>query len=156
MIFDITEHQTDVSHFVILKVNRNYKMKPAGRRGDIAVCPADAHGCKACSHYVKGPIVTGSKNVFINGKVASRVGDAGVHATCCGANRWSAASGSSTVFINQKQAHRSGDKTTHCGGSGTLTTGSSNVLVGDSASQAMAAYGSPQGDQSGPSIKQVD
>ena len=112
-------------------------MKPMGRLGDIAACPADSHGCKSCSHGVKGPIVQGSPDVFINGRLASRVGDAGIHAACCGPNTWKAAAGSASVFINRKAAHRLGDKTTHCGGTGTLTTGSGNVLVGDSLSGAM-------------------
>lgn len=34
------------------------------------------------------------------------------------------------MLINGRPAHRLGDPTTHCGGSGSLVTGSSNVLIG--------------------------
>jgi uncharacterized Zn-binding protein involved in type VI secretion len=34
-------------------------------------------------------------------------------------------------MINSKPAHRMGDATKHCGGSGKLIAGSSNVIVGD-------------------------
>lgn len=105
---------------------------PGGARlGDIAKCPADSHGCKACSHSVQGPAVQGSSNVTINGQPALRVGDRGIHSTCCGANTWTAAEGSATVFINGKPAVRIGDRTAHCGGSGTMAAGSSNVIIGD-------------------------
>lgn len=59
-----------------------------------------------------------------------RVGDPGMHAACCGPNTWTAAAGSGTVFINNKAAHRLGDKDTHCGGSGQMVAGSSNVITG--------------------------
>lgn len=106
-------------------------MPSAGRVGDKAQCPADAHGCPGCAHGVIGPGVAGSPDVQINGKPALRVGDPGIHAACCGPNTWKAAAGSSTVFINGKPAHRLGDMTQHCGGVGKLIEGSPNVTIGD-------------------------
>lgn len=105
-------------------------MKPAGRISDQAHCPADAHGCPSCAHSVVGPLLDGASNVLINNEGAARVGDAGVHSACCGANRWVASAGAERVLINGLPAHRLGDDSTHCGGSGTLVTGSSNVLIG--------------------------
>ena len=107
-------------------------MAQAGRVGDEAYCPVDAHGCTACTHSVRGPAVGGSPNVFINGRPALRVGDPGIHSACCGANQWKASTGSSTVFINGLPAHRMGDVTQHCGGMGKLVQGSPNVYIGDS------------------------
>ena len=60
--------------------------KPACRLGDQANCPADSHGKNCCSHNVTGPAVTASPDVFINDKPALRVGDTGVHSSCCGSN----------------------------------------------------------------------
>ncbi len=119
-------------------------MKKQGRLGDSAFCPSDGHGCLGCTHPVTGPAVAGSPNVFVNSKPALRVGDPGIHAACCGPNKWSAASGSATVFINGKAAHRMGDSTSHCGGSGNLIAGSGNVFVGDSA----GIGGAPAGNES--------
>ena len=96
---------------------------PYARVGDIADCPADIHGCPACPHHVKGPILTGSPEVLIDGRPAARVGDTGTHATCCGPNRFEIAEGDASVLINGKPAARIGDKTKHCGGMGTITQG---------------------------------
>jgi uncharacterized Zn-binding protein involved in type VI secretion len=74
--------------------------------------------------------VTGSPDVYVNNRPAVRVGDTGVHAACCGPNTWTAAAGSSTVFVNNKPVHRMGDQDTHCGGTGTLTQGSADVVAG--------------------------
>lgn len=74
-------------------------------------------------------LVSGSTNVFINGKAAGRVGDVYAihdcpkHPTHTGM----VASGSRTVFINGKAAARVGDSVS-CGGS--VARGSSNVFVG--------------------------
>ena len=87
--------------------------------GDMAVCPADAHGCPACPHPTTGPVTTGSPNVFVNGKPAARVGDKGVHAACCGQNTFEIISGDSTVLINGRAAAKRAESVTkHCGGSG--------------------------------------
>ncbi len=106
-------------------------MPPAGRVGDKASCPADAHGCSACAHSVEGPAVAGSPDVFINKKAALRVQDPGVHSACCGSNTWSAVAGAAAVIINGLEAHRSGDATRHCGGNGKLVEGSPDVIIGD-------------------------
>lgn len=106
-------------------------MPPAGRLGDRACVPADAHGCPACPHPAVGPAISGSPNVNINGKPALRVNDNGIHAACCGPNTWAALKGSNSVFINGRAAHRLGDATRHCGGVGQLIEGSPNVFIGD-------------------------
>ncbi len=54
----------------------------------------------------------------------------GMHAACCGPNMWTASAGSGTVNINGKAAHRKDDAQQHCGGNGTMNTGSSDVIVG--------------------------
>lgn len=101
-----------------------------GRVNDLAFVPADAHGCPACPHPCTGPAMSGSPNVMVNGMAALRApGDPGVHAACCGPNIWASTMGSSKVYINGLAAHRVGDLTTHCGGVGTLITGSGNVNV---------------------------
>lgn len=97
---------------------------------DMALVPADAHGCTACPHTCTGPGVSGSPDVFVNGQPAMRVGDPGVHAACCGPNKWVSAQGSSTVFFNDIPASRLGDMTAHCGGVGAFISGSDNVYVG--------------------------
>ena len=105
-------------------------MPAQGRLGDNAHCPSDSHGCPGCAHGVTGPAVAGSPNVNVNGMAALRIGDPGVHSSCCGANKWNASSGSGTVMINGIAAHRLGDATAHCGGRGTLIVGSDNVITG--------------------------
>lgn len=105
--------------------------KSAARLGDQSHAPADAHGCPACAHPVTGPAVSGSPDVNINGLPALRLGDSGVHASCCGANTWQTVQGSATVFVNHQPAVRLGDATQHCGGPGTLIEGSPNVFIGD-------------------------
>ena len=97
---------------------------------DLSNVPADAHSCPACPHPCVGPAIEGSPDVNVNGLPALRVGDHGVHAACCGANTWTAQQGSQTVFINNKAAHRLNDSDTHCGGSGQMITGSTNVMTG--------------------------
>lgn len=105
-------------------------MPGAGRVGDKAQCPSDAHGCPGCAHSVVGPATAGSTDVTINGKPALRLNDPGVHSACCGPNTWQAAAGSGTVFINGKPAHRMGDQTQHCGGVGKLIEASGDVIIG--------------------------
>jgi len=104
---------------------------PAGRVGDKAKAPVDAHGCPACPHTVMGPAIIGSPGVMINGLPALRVGDYGVHAACCAMNMFMAEKGSTKVFIDGLPAHRKGDRTQHCGGKGTLIDGSPNVIFGE-------------------------
>jgi uncharacterized Zn-binding protein involved in type VI secretion len=111
-------------------------MPPAVRLSDKANCSADAHGCPACPHPTVGPAVNGSPDVFVNKLPAIRLGDPGIHMACCGTNQWKVAKGSSTVYVNGKPLARMGDKTTHCGGSGSLINGSSNVFADDGAGGA--------------------
>jgi hypothetical protein len=108
-------------------------MPPASRLGDKANIAADAHGCPACPHPAVGPAIVGSTDVFTNSRPAFRKDDQGLHAACCNTNMWKAVQGSGTVFINNKEAVRQGDKTKHCGGSGQMIEGSSNVMIGGAA-----------------------
>jgi uncharacterized Zn-binding protein involved in type VI secretion len=105
-------------------------MPPQCRLGDKSMVPADAHGCPACPHPGVGPAIVGSPNVNVNKMPATRVGDKGIHAACCGPNTWEATKGSGSVFINNKAAHRLADADKHCGGSGQMIEGSPNVMTG--------------------------
>ncbi len=105
-------------------------MPKQSRVGDDAHCPSDSHGNICCSHSVTGPGTKGSPDVLVNGKEAMRIGDPGVHSSCCGSNSWVVADGSQTVFFNGIQASRIDDSTTHCGGSGALIAGSDDVFTG--------------------------
>ena len=105
-------------------------MPPQSRVKDQAMCPSDSHGKPCCSHSVKGPGVSGSTNILVNGQPPLRLGDPGVHSGCCGPNTWVVAAGSSTVFFNNIPAARLTDQTTHCGGVGKLIEGSDNVITG--------------------------
>lgn len=106
-------------------------MRHAGRKGDRSHTPNDTHGCPDCPHSAIGPAVTGSANVLINTRPALRVGDSGIHSSCCGDNSWRAYTGASRVLVNNKQLHRQGDVCQHGGAKGRLAEGSANVLVGD-------------------------
>jgi len=125
-------------------------MKPQGRLGDKAFCLKDSHWCPVRVHPVIGPAIQGSSDVHVNSRPALRDGDPGIHGICCGPNTWKADGGSSTVIINGRKAFRRGDRTKHCGGTGKLVFGSSNVLVGDNsvspqvaAMRAAAGRGTP-------------
>ncbi len=105
-------------------------MPAAARLQDLANCPADSHGRDCCPHNVTGPAIAGSPNVYTNGRNQLRIGDPGVHATCCGPNTWKCGAGSSSVFVNGIPAVRLGDMTVHCGGIGKIITASSDVFIG--------------------------
>ena len=105
-------------------------MPGQGRLGDQSNVPADSHGCPGCRHDCTGPATDGSPDTNVNGRAALRVGDPGVHSSCCGGNTWIAKTGSATVFINNKKAHRKDDVDQHCGGIGKMIEGSDNVIVG--------------------------
>lgn len=105
-------------------------MPPQSRVGDNALVPADSHGLKCCPHSCVGPGMVGSGDVVVEGSSALRIGDPGVHAACCGGNKWVVASGSTTVTINDIAAARLGDMTAHCGGVGSLITGAGTLIVG--------------------------
>jgi uncharacterized Zn-binding protein involved in type VI secretion len=87
---------------------------------------------RALNSSANGTSATGSVNVLINNRPALRVNDSGVHHTgeCC-CPEWHVTGGASRVQVNTFLMARVGDSTEHCSGSGQVTTGSSNVLVGD-------------------------
>ena len=93
--------------------------------------PADGHGKICCSHSVIGPAVTSSPDTRAGSLGVLRVGDAGVHSSCCGPNTWACMAGSASVFCNGRPVVRLGDATAHCGGMGTMVEGYATVLVGD-------------------------
>lgn len=96
--------------------------------GCLATCDADAHGCIACPHKVVGLIVSGSPNVFVNGKPAARVGDRGVHMACCREGEFEIISGDGDVRINGRAAAKKDvSKTRHCGGTGRIIMGAHRV-----------------------------
>jgi uncharacterized Zn-binding protein involved in type VI secretion len=105
-------------------------MPAQARLGDRSQVPSDSHGCLSCAHSCIGPSTQGSPNVNVNGKPAIRVGDPGIHSSCCGPNTWIAKAGSGTVMINNKAAHRLNDQVQHCGGMGQTMEGSPNVITG--------------------------
>ena len=107
-------------------------MPEAARIGDKAYAMGDAHGSPiCCPHNVIGPIIMGAPRVLINDRPAAREQDTGTHAACCGPNTFRVWRGSSTVIIEGYGAARKGDETYHCGNAvGTITEGSSNVLIG--------------------------
>ncbi len=106
-------------------------MPGIARLGDKARAEADSHGCPACPHTVIGPAVTGSPTVTINFKPALRMGDKGVHSSCCGSNTWKVAGSSSSVLIDGLPAARVGDDTLHCGAEGVIIEGSPDIVAGD-------------------------
>ena len=125
-------------------------MPGAARLGDKAQTAADAHGCPSCPHPAIGPIVTGSPDVFINGKPAARKDDLGVHAVCCGPNNFTISLGSPTVYVNGRPLARAQDKTKHCGGTGPIVAGSIDVLIDDGAAAAQGLKGrAPRGRAAG-------
>jgi uncharacterized Zn-binding protein involved in type VI secretion len=86
----------------------------------VAHCPVYALGCPACPHDVKGPIMSGSPNVFIDGLPAARVGDYGNHAGGCGSTYFEIITGDPNVLIDGKPAARVNDQTRHSGGMGRI------------------------------------
>jgi len=101
--------------------------------GDISLAPVDLHGGPYCPHMVAGPAVMATATVVVGGRPAMSVGARGVHfecTHCCGHNEWIAVQGSSTVAIEGFPVVRIGDQTLHCGGVGTMITGSGEVEIG--------------------------
>lgn len=80
-------------------------------------CQADVHGIPPFGIVVPtfGVFTEGSPNTFVNNLPAVRVGDGGIHAACCGPNKFIATGGSPNSFINDRPAVRTGDTTLHCG-----------------------------------------
>jgi uncharacterized Zn-binding protein involved in type VI secretion len=87
------------------------------------------HGEDCCPHAVAGVIVSGSGNVFANGRPVARLGDSVTH-SCphCGTGSISSASG--TVKANGIGVARLGDSVTYPGGSGKIDSASGNVFAG--------------------------
>ena len=111
-------------------------MPGIARKTDLAKCETCAHGkqCCAAGHVVTGPITAASPDVFANGLAVARQDDQGMHAVCCGQNKFKITQGSSNVFVNGKAVARKDDPTQHCngpgdGGNGKITKGSSDVIV---------------------------
>ncbi|MBI4890142.1 MAG: hypothetical protein HY821_05915 [Acidobacteria bacterium] len=104
--------------------------QPVSRKSDRSFVPQDSHNRSCCTHAAIGPAVEGSQNVIVNSLPALRVGDAGVHSTCCGPNTWLAKTGSSTVLVNGRRIHRLKDIDQHCGGPGYMVDGSPDVIAG--------------------------
>jgi uncharacterized Zn-binding protein involved in type VI secretion len=80
--------------------------------------------------YPPTPAVSGSPDVFVNGKAAVRVGDSwATHGACPvhSPHSGSSSSGSSSVFVNGKALCRVGDSIS-CGD--TMAQGSPNVFAG--------------------------
>lgn len=113
-------------------------MQPQTRVGDKSEVKVDSHGKPCCPHDCKGPGIKGSPDVQVNNRAALRLGDTGVHSTCCGANTWLAIDGSHTVIINGLYAHRRNDPDQHCGGLGKMIEGSDDVFVGDGTESGMS------------------
>ncbi len=89
-------------------------MRQATRIGDLEECPNGG----------SSPIVTGASAVFIEGRLAARVGDK----LDCAGGHTQIESGSPTVFIEGMHAARTGDTTCH---KGALTTGATTVFIGN-------------------------
>ncbi len=111
-------------------------MSSIARKTDIAKTDSCAHGkqCCAAGHVVAGPITATSPNVFANNLAVARMDDSGMHAACCGQNKFTITAGSDNVFVNGKKCARKGDETKHCngpgdGGTGKIEGGSSDVNV---------------------------
>ena len=106
-------------------------MPGACRTSDTHRNPSDSCGCDSCPHNVSGPAMTGSPNVKANGRGAFRGNgrDTGVHCCCCGANVWGSQECSSNVIVNGDGWVRLGDTNWCCGGSGTMITGSSDIII---------------------------
>lgn len=70
-------------------------------------------------------------DVLINGRPAAFLGSSTTERdACCGASQGAVAAGSTTVFIHGKPAARLGDALAAHSGSGTVTSGSGDVLIG--------------------------
>ncbi len=104
-------------------------MSSIGRLGDVSATEHDSHGCPACPHHAIGPAIEGSSDVFVNDRSVLRVGDRGIHASCCGTGEWTAAEGAPNIIVNDRPIHRVGDRTNHCGGPGRLVKGSPDVVA---------------------------
>lgn len=88
-------------------------------------------GAPCCPHGRVGTCY-GDTNVFINGKMAIKVGDIG-NCNCPHGGSFKTIDGSSTVNVNGLPLNKIGDSTPCivCGIAGNIVSGSENVFVGD-------------------------
>ena len=111
-------------------------MPQAARLGDsVQGSTAGEHAGHAPPHApmsFSGEITGGcSADVLINGIPAATVGSSTTERDgCCGSSQGAVAAGSGTVFINGKPAARLGDALAAHSGSGAISGGSGNVLIG--------------------------
>ncbi len=111
-------------------------MAQAARLGDaVTGTTAGEHSGHVPPHppeQFSGEISGGcSGDVFINGTPAAVAGSTTTERDgCCGSSAGKVASGSSSVFINRKPAVRFGDDLAPHSGSGKITSGSRDVLIG--------------------------
>lgn len=90
-----------------------------------------SHGLPCCPHLIVGTRASGSPDVLINGRGASRAyRDIALH-NCphCAIN--ACISGSPDVVANDLPVHRVGDAVTEYCGAGVTVTGSPNVLANE-------------------------
>ena len=86
------------------------------------------HGPLPISGQISGGC---SGDVNINGQPAATVGSTTTELdACCGSDSGAVAAGSGSVFINGKPAARLGDALAPHSGTGSISSGSSDVLIG--------------------------
>lgn len=100
--------------------------KPAATIGSNHQCPM----CSGTTPHVGGPVLNGSPNVIINGKLAARMGDM---CTCSGPPD-TIVQGNPTVLINGIPIATVGSMTAH---GGVIITGENNVLIGNKTPEAV-------------------
>ncbi|MNJ90378.1 PAAR motif protein [compost metagenome] len=80
-------------------------------------------------HVITGKIVTGSPNVFINGKAVARAGDLTSESDDCDSNQTGTLrSYSGRIFVNGKAIALVGDDINPHNGTAKITSGSPNVF----------------------------
>ncbi len=89
-------------------------MPGISRLGDNARVEHHTHEKGCCPQNAVGPAISASSNVIVNGVPALRLGDLGVHVSCCGPNLWTVIAASGQLFLNGSPAVRLGDTTLHC------------------------------------------
>ncbi len=89
-------------------------MPGISRLGDNARVENHTHDEGCCPHTAVGPAISASANVMVNSLPALRLGDIGVHVSCCGPNLWTVIAASGQLFLNGSPAVRLGDATLHC------------------------------------------
>lgn len=85
------------------------------------------HGDICCPHFVTGPIVQGSEQVFTNGLQQARDRDIVSH-NCPHCGTGYIVASSSTVLVNGKVIARLGDTVIYPGGNGVIVNSSADVF----------------------------